>query len=139
MKPKLILMSHGKMAAETVQSAKMIVGDLIEATVVSMTEVDGMSGTKDKLIKLLEPLGNDPVLIIADLKGGTPCNVALMQMNARPNLRVFSGLNLAMVIEAAVSPIEEIDELVDYLSDIGKNAVEKIELPELDDEEEYEE
>lgn len=138
MKPKLILMSHGNMAAEIVQSAKMIVGE-IEAAVVSMTEIDGMSGTTEKLTQLLTPMGNEPVLIVADLKGGTPCNVAMMQMSERPNLRVLSGLNLAMVIEAAVSPIEEIDELTEYLCRIGQNAVEKIELPELNEEEEYEE
>lgn len=139
MKPKLILMSHGNMAAETLQSAKMIVGDLIAAQVVSMTETDGMSGTIEKLTQLLNFLGDIPVLILADLKGGTPCNVAMMQMNERSNLRVLSGLNLAMVIEAAVSPIEELDELTDYLCDIGKSAVEKIELFEVAGEEEYEE
>lgn len=138
MKPKLILMSHGNMATETLQSAKMIVGE-IEAAVVSMTEVDGMSGTTEKLTQLLTPVGNDPVLIVADLKGGTPCNVAMMQMSERSNLRVLSGLNLAMVIEAAVSPIEEINQLTEYLCEIGQSAVEKIELPKLDEEEEYEE
>ncbi|MEI5991182.1 hypothetical protein A5881_002715 [Enterococcus termitis] len=139
MKPKLILMSHGNMAAETLRSAKMIVGDLISAQVVSMTDTDGMSGTVEKLTQILDVLGDVPVLILADLKGGTPCNVGMMQMSERPKLRVLSGLNLAMVIEAAVSPIEEIDALADYLCEIGKNAVEKIELPEFDEEEEYEE
>ncbi|WP_086314094.1 PTS system, mannose-specific IIA component [Enterococcus sp. 7F3_DIV0205] len=139
MKPKLILMSHGNMAAETLHSAKMIVGELIDAEVVSMTEADGMYGTTKKLVQILDSLGNRQVLILADLKGGTPCNVGMMQMSEHPNLRVLSGLNLAMVIEAAVSQIEQIDELTDYLCGIGKNAIEKIELPELDDEDGYEE
>ncbi|MFD2306677.1 PTS sugar transporter subunit IIA [Enterococcus termitis] len=139
MKPKLILMSHGKMAAETLHSAKMITGDLANAAIVSMTETDGLSGTTEKLKKILESSDQEPTLILADLKGGTPCNAAMMQMDSRPNLRVLSGLNLAMVIEAALSSIEDLDELVDHLLMIGKNAVEKIELPDYDEELEYEE
>ncbi|MEI5994702.1 PTS sugar transporter subunit IIA [Candidatus Enterococcus mansonii] len=139
MKPKLILMSHGNMALETLQSAKMIVGELAVAEVVAMEATDGMSGTVEKLTTILEKMGNVPILIIADLKGGTPCNVAMMQMNNYQHLRVISGLNLAMVIEASVSPSEDVDELADYLCEIGKNAVEKIELPEIEEDDEYEE
>jgi PTS system mannose-specific IIA component len=139
MKPKLILMSHGKMAAETLHSAKMITGDLANAAIVSMAETDGLSGTTEKLKKILESPDQEPTLILTDLKGGTPCNAAMMQMDSRPNLRVLSGLNLAMVIEAVLSPIEDLDELVDHLLMIGKNAVEKVELPDFDEELEYEE
>ncbi|MBL1226484.1 PTS sugar transporter subunit IIA [Enterococcus sp. BWR-S5] len=138
MKPKLILMSHGNMAYETLQSARMIAGDLAAAEVVSMEEHDGLAGTQKKLTALLDKLGEEEVLILADLKGGTPCNAAMMEMGMRENIRVMSGLNLALVIEAALSPIEDIDALVAYLLPIGKDAVAAIELPELDDDE-YEE
>lgn len=140
MKPKLIMMSHGKMAEETLQSAKMIVGELAEAAVVSMAAEDGLTGTNEKLQAILSKNGDVPTLIIADLKGGTPCNAAMMAMGSYPQLRVIAGLNLAMVIEAAVSPLESVDELVAYLTTIGQQAVQAIELPTMtDDEEEFEE
>lgn len=135
MKPKLILMSHGYMAKETRQSAKMIVGDILDAAVVSMTEEDGLSGTQEQLMTILEEIGQQPALVIADLKGGTPCNVATMAMSIKDNLRVISGLNLAIVLEAAMSPIEDIDELAGFLAATGKEAVTVIEIPELDDDE----
>ncbi|MBP2097554.1 PTS sugar transporter subunit IIA [Enterococcus rivorum] len=139
MKPRLILMSHGNMASETLQSAKMIVGDLISAEVISMSEQDGLSGTQQKLNQVLDKIGKEPVLVIADLKGGTPCNVAMMKLNDYPQMRVISGLNLAMVIEAAVSTLDTVDELALFLQETGRNAVESIIIPEVDDEEEYEE
>ena len=139
MKPRLILMSHGNMASETLQSAKMIVGDLISAEVISMSEQDGLSGTQQKLNHVLDKIGKEPVLVIADLKGGTPCNVAMMKLNDYPQMRVISGLNLAMVIEAAVSTLDTVDELALFLQETGRNAVESIIIPEVDDEEEYEE
>lgn len=139
MKPSIILMSHGKMAEETLHSAQMIVGDLADAQVISMDDHDGLSGTKQKLEQALNNIAAESsVLVIADLKGGTPCNVAMMKMKERKNMRVISGLNLAMVIEASVSVIDEVDELVQYLIPIGKEAVTAIELPEIESEEEYE-
>lgn len=44
-----------------------------------------------------------------------------------------------MAIEAAVSPVENVDELAAYLTQIGQSAVTTIDLPELTDEEEFEE
>ncbi|WP_407044221.1 PTS sugar transporter subunit IIA, partial [Enterococcus faecalis] len=78
-------------------------------------------------------------VVSPDLKGGTPCNVAMMAMGTYPQLRVVAGLNLAMAIEAAVSPVENVDELAAYLTQIGQSAVTTIDLPELTDEEEFEE
>lgn len=129
MNVKIIVMSHGKMAAETVESAKMIVGELIDIAVVSMEAEDGLTGTQAKLDEILKRYGDVPTLIIADLKGGTPCNVATMALGEYTQLRVLSGLNLAMLIEASVSPIEDIDELVNYLQMIGQQAVTMVELP----------
>ncbi|MBO0471557.1 PTS fructose transporter subunit IIA [Enterococcus sp. DIV0242_7C1] len=139
MKPKLILMSHGNMAKETFASTQMIVGDLANAEIVSMKAEDGLSGTQAKLQAILQKNGDVSTIIIADLKGGTPCNVAMMAMGTYPQLRVVSGLNLAMVIEASVSSLENVDELAAYLTTIGQQAVEMIELPELDEEEGFEE
>lgn len=133
MKPKLILMSHGRMAYETYQSAKMIVGELADIAAVSMQEQDGITGTQKKLTALLNEAGDAPVLVIADLKGGTPCNVAMIAMGTKENMRVISGLNLAMVIEAILSPAEELDQLVSSLVSIGKEAVATIELPVFDE------
>ena len=54
MKPKLILMSHGRMAEETLASTQMIVGELADAAIVSMTAEDGLSGTQAKLAAILK-------------------------------------------------------------------------------------
>ena len=63
----------------------------------------------------------------------------MMAMGIYPRLCVVSGLNLAMVIEAAVSPLENVDELANYLTNIGQQAIEKIDIPKIEDEEEFEE
>lgn len=134
MKPKIILMSHGNMAVETLASAQMIMGE-VDATALSMSAEEGSLGIAQKLSDLLAEYHEQPVLVIADLKGGTPCNVAMMQLSKYPKLRVLSGLNLAMVLEALISPLEDLDELCESLLAIGKEAVDKMELVSVDDDE----
>ena len=130
MRPSLIVMSHGHMAEETVNSAKMIAGDIENIFVVSMMADDGLSGTTEKLTKILNELEKESqIVILADLKGGTPCNVAMMRLADHPNLRVVTGFNLAMLLEAVFSPSTTASELADQLIDTGKMAVDKIELP----------
>ncbi|EGP5243156.1 PTS sugar transporter subunit IIA [Enterococcus faecium] len=140
MRPVMIVMSHGNMAAETVNSAKMIVGEMENVFVIAMKEDDGLSGTMDKLETVLATFDlQTEIVILIDLKGGTPGNTALMKLGSYPNLNVVSGLNLAMLIEAALSPLTSSASLASHLETVGRNAVEKLALAEKIGEEEYEE
>lgn len=132
MKPKLIVMSHGNMALEAIQSASMIAGEIEGVYPISMEALDGLEGTVAKLNKVLEQLKDEKALIIADLFGGTPFNVANMACTKNANLRVISGLNLGMLIEYAFCGIEDLDELAAYMVNIGKQGVQ---LPMSDDDE----
>lgn len=130
MRPYLIVMSHGEMAAETVNSAKMIVGEIENIAVISMLADDGLSGTTEKLTQVLNELdAEQQILILADLKGGTPCNVAMMKMAEYPNLQVVTGFNLAMLLEGVFSPATTATDLAQQLVGVGKTAVEKIVIP----------
>lgn len=140
MKPIIILVSHGHMAKEMLESAKMIVGEAENVFVVSMLDEDGLSGTTSKLEQLLKDVPETrDILILADLKGGTPCNVAVMKMGEYPNIRVISGLNLAMLIEAIVSSESDVDALADYLVSVGDMSIEKIIPIDSSNDEEYDE
>ncbi|MGG5370904.1 PTS sugar transporter subunit IIA [Enterococcus sp. AZ196] len=141
MRPTLIVTSHGDMAAETLSSAKMIVGETEKVFVVSMRDDDGLVGTAEKFDAILAKLSPETeIVVLADLKGGTPCNVAMMKASTHPTMEVVSGLNLGMLIEGLFSQMETAQDLAKYLENIGKNAVSHLEkvVPDEDDEE-YEE
>lgn len=126
MKPKLILMSHGNMAYETLQSAQMITGVLDDIYVVSMGADDGLDGTKEKYNAVLKELGDMPAIVAVDLFGGTPFNVASMTSLNDSTKKIITGLNLAMVIEYSVSTIENVSELANQLLDTGRMAVQTV-------------
>lgn len=127
MRPVIIIMSHGNLAQELVNSAKMIIGEMKNVFTICMQDHDGLEGTNQKLSMALQPFNNETsIIILADLKGGTPCNVAVMKMNQYQQLRVISGVNLPMLIEASLSELETSDALSKFLTDVGKFAVENI-------------
>ena len=137
MKPRLILMSHGHLAEELHRSAQMIMGEIDGLSTVSMLESDGLDGTRAKLHAALEQAGSEAqVIVAADLLSGTPCNVAVQAMYERPGLRVITGLNLPMAIEYAAADMEDVDELAQYLWEVGHDGVVLVEKPQLSDGEE---
>jgi len=132
MRPALIVTSHGNMAEETVNSAKMIVGDIDNIHIISMMADDGLSKTTEKFSIVLNQLDKtSQIVVLADLKGGTPCNVAMMKMSDYPNMQVITGFNLAMLLESIFTQATTSIELVEQLLDAGKSAINIIELPTL--------
>ena len=123
MKPSLIIMSHGKLAYEIMESAKMILGDINGYEIVSMLDEDGFEITSTKLQKSIDKLGTD-------LYGGTPFNIANISSQKIKGIRLISGMNLAMILEYFSSNTEDLDILVNEIIKAGKD---NISIPILED------
>ena len=130
MKPNLIVMSHGKLAYEIMESAKMILGDISGYEIVSMLDEDGFEITSKKLQKSIDKLGTNDILILVDLYGGTPFNIANISLSKRNNIRLISGMNLAMILEYFSSNTNNLDILVNEIIKAGKD---NISIPILED------
>lgn len=127
MNNEIILMSHGFMAEEMLNSANMILGNQINYPVVSMESNDGIDGTLNKLDKVLDNLHEvRNIVILVDLMGGTPSNVAMMRASTDSRIHVLTGMNLGMILESFFS-IEK-ENLVDHLSKTGNRG---IQIPQL--------
>ena len=130
MKPSLIVMSHGKLAYEIMESAKMILGDINGYEIVSMMDEDGFEITSKKLQKSIDKLGTNDILILVDLYGGTPFNIANIYSQKGNNITLISGMNLAMILEYFSSNTEKLDVLVNEIIKAGKD---NISIPTLED------
>lgn len=124
----LILISHGNMACETLKSAEMIVGRMENAYALTMEANDGMLGTSTKLDELIKKTSPKfkHIIVIADLLGGTPCNVAIEKLVGRNDVTLLSGLNLPMVIEFAMSQYDDYEKLKGHLIEVGRNGIKDI-------------
>lgn len=107
----IILISHGSMAEGVKASLEMIVGKQDHVHVVALTPDGDNRQFEEELLKKMKAL-NDSSLIIADLLGGTPCNVALSNYLESENVEIIAGMSLPLVIEATLNSTATVKELI---------------------------
>lgn len=107
----IILISHGSMAEGVKASLEMIVGKQDHVHVVALTPDGDNRQFEEELLKKMKAL-NGSSLIIADLLGGTPCNVALSNYLESENVEIIAGMSLPFVIEATLNSTATVKELI---------------------------
>ncbi|MGM0216614.1 PTS sugar transporter subunit IIA [Enterococcus sp. AZ109] len=120
----IMLATHGGFAKGIYNSYQMIAGTNDKIQTVSLTDEGIEFFIKDFQAKLV-PLINEEVLVMTDLKGGTPYNEAYNYYLKHPEkMRVLAGLNLPMLIEAGLAMENlSLDELYELALTAGKAGV----------------
>lgn len=96
----VLILSHGPLARELLASASRISqGPLDGFEALSLDWQDQPDEAREKIRPVLERLatGHDGVLVLADIFGGTPCNVA-MGFQRPGEVEIVAGVNLPMVV-----------------------------------------
>lgn len=119
----VIIATHGLSSIELLKSAEMITGKQTNVETVTFTEGEGLEELKESYSEALSKLsGNTNILILVDIWGGTPFNVAIEQ-----NHEVITGVNIPMLIELFMNRDNvEMDMLVDGLLDTTKDSIKKL-------------
>ncbi|EMW5899693.1 PTS sugar transporter subunit IIB [Enterococcus faecalis] len=107
----IVLISHGSMAEGVKVSLEMIVGRQEHVHTVSLRPDSDNLQFEKELNEKMKAL-NGTTLIIADLLGGTPCNVATKNYLNVDGVEIIAGMTLSVVIEALVNQQASIKELV---------------------------
>jgi PTS system mannose-specific IIA component len=96
----LVIAAHGHLAKELVVTAEQIVGPLAATATCSIEPGASPEVIREEMRKAVcEVDTGEGVLVLADLFGGTPCNLSLTLTRERP-LEVLTGVNLPMVLKA---------------------------------------
>jgi mannose PTS system EIIA component len=98
----VVVVTHGQLATELVNAVETIVGDLPRFAAVSIGWHEDVQDARDEIQSAIGRVKQDTsgVLIITDMFGGTPCNLA-MTFLARDEVEVVTGVNLPMLMKAA--------------------------------------
>ncbi|MEI5993827.1 PTS mannose/fructose/sorbose transporter subunit IIAB [Candidatus Enterococcus mansonii] len=107
----IVLISHGEMAEGVKVSLEMIVGQQANVHTVSLRPDGDNIQFENELNEKMKAL-NGSTLIIADLLGGTPCNVAIKNYLHVENVEIIAGMTLSIVIEAVVNQQVAVKELI---------------------------
>ncbi len=107
MKLGVVVVTHGQLATELVNSAEMIVGDLPHFAAVSIGWHDDVDRAREEIgqaiarVQAIAGAGDEDtgVLVLTDMFGGTPANLAVTFVT--PQVEVITGVNLPMLIKLA--------------------------------------
>ena len=103
---KLIL-THGGLARELLSAAQTISGRLSGFEAISLDWNDGLEEAKAQIAAAIARLDEGQgVLILTDMYGGTPCNVATV-FHEPGKVEILTGVNLPMVLRLACQSVDD--------------------------------
>lgn len=119
---RIVIVAHGDLAPALLSAAELICGPAPDLKAVGLRPEDSPESFGERLTAALgKP--DAPVLVLTDLVGGTPHNVTLSVVRGRRSTHVISGVNLAVVMEAAMSMDVLDDAAVDRLVELGRRSL----------------
>ena len=122
--PGLLVVTHGRVAEELVKAAKTIVGPLDALEAVSIGWDDDVAAARERIHEAMQRVSKcGSVLILTDMFGGTPTNIALSLLEPG-RVEVVTGVNLPMLIKFTNLRDElQFVEVARRIADQGKRAI----------------
>jgi mannose PTS system EIIA component len=97
----MILVTHGRLAAEFLAALEHVVGSQTQIAAVCIGPDDDMEQRRQEILQRIAEVDNgDGAVLLTDMFGGTPSNLAISVMD-RAKIEVIAGVNLPMLIKLA--------------------------------------
>jgi len=119
-----VIVSHGQVANELLSAAETIIGHVRHVTAVSIGWHDDPEAASNEVGRAIERVTEGRgVLLMTDMLGGTPTNIASMFLSAG-EVEVVTGVNLPMVIKLANQHGgESLEELARLVREQGREGI----------------
>jgi PTS system mannose-specific IIA component len=103
----IVVATHGRLAEELIATAEGIVGRLERCQAVSVGAGASMEEARTRLGEAIAAVdAGQGVLVLTDMFGGTPANLALTFLDEK--IEVVTGVNLPMLLKLATARAEEL-------------------------------
>ncbi len=97
----LVIVTHGRLAQDFVAAVEHVVGPQSAIETVAIAADDDMEQRRSEILASARRVDDGAgVIILTDMFGGTPSNLAISVM-AKANAEVIAGVNLPMLIKLA--------------------------------------
>jgi PTS system mannose-specific IIA component len=97
----LVLVTHGRLAEEFLAATEHVVGKQKDVRAVCIGADDDVDMRRKDILKAVAAVDSGHgVIVLTDMFGGTPSNLAISIMD-QANIEVIAGLNLPMLIKLA--------------------------------------
>ena len=124
-----VVVTHGNLANELLSAAETIVGDIRHIQAVSIGWHDDVDLAREAIAEAIQrvnaPAGsNAGVLLLTDMFGGTPTNIACTFLETSARIEVVTGVNLPMLITLAdQEPDESLEAVAQRVREQGQKSI----------------
>ena len=120
----LVLVTHGNLALEFISAMQHVVGKQENVLPVCIGPEDDMEQRRSEILKKVgEVDSGQGVVVLTDMFGGTPSNLAISIMD-RANVEIIAGMNLPMLIKlASLRKEKNLKDTVAGAQDAGKKYI----------------
>lgn len=126
----ILILTHSTWGKKLIESTKMIIGDIDNIHAVPLFAEDSLSDYLERVTQTIETLEwNKKLLILTDMKGGTPSNVAL-RLSKNYEVVIISGLCSSMLLEAVMRQNENgfTNEMAEEIKNIAISGCQVLEI-----------
>lgn len=118
----IIVVGHGEFSIGLKNAAEMILGEQENMIAVPLLPIDSPQTYLEKLNEAVNPY--DELVILADLKGGTPANLASFVVKEK-KCKCITGANLPMLLEMICSRMNgmTIEESILQAINVGNSGI----------------
>ena len=119
-----LVVTHGQLAQELVAAAEMIVGEFSHIQAVSIGWHDDVNDARKEIeTRLSEVNEGSGVVVLTDMFGGTPSNIAF-SFHEPGSVDVITGVNLPMILKiASQAEGETLETLAAAVRDQGRDRI----------------
>ena len=97
----VVIVTHGNLACEFRAALEHVVGPQDQVETISIGPDDDLDARRaDMLAALAKVDSGDGVVVLTDMFGGSPSNLAISAME-KPDVEVVAGVNLPMLVKLA--------------------------------------
>ena len=120
----LVLVTHGLLAREFVAATEHVVGPQENVRAICIGADDDMEERRQEILAAVETVNTgDGVILLTDMFGGTPSNLAISIME-KAKVEVIAGINLPMLIKlASVRNSAELHDAVEQAQESGRKYI----------------
>ena len=120
----LVIVTHGRLAAEFVAAMEHVVGRQRAVESVCIGPEDDMERRRQDILEAVDRVDTGAgVILLTDMFGGTPSNLAISVME-QTRAEVIAGLNLPMLIKlASIRGREDLPTCVAHAQDAGRKYI----------------
>lgn len=120
----MVLVTHGRLATEFIAALEHVVGPQLGVAAVCIGPEDDMEQRRQEILRCVGEVDTgDGVVLLTDMFGGTPSNLAISVMD-RGKIEVIAGVNLPLLIKlASLRQTESLADAVRGAQEAGRKYI----------------